>query len=208
MKLDEGGREISDAVSYAIGHQVRIEILVILNVGAKSPAELARLLHKPLSTVQHHVAELAKSGSIEEAGEQRNGNIVGHLYRAMRRWEYTAEEMAEMSEESQRATVGIALQNAAAEHLAAFREGAMDGSDPDLVLSWNWFNVDEEGKAEIARELADSWRRLQEIETRSAARSEQTKEEPRSVIVSSIAHPRVRPAPGARPFDSLISQDD
>ena len=84
----------------------------------------------------------------------------------------------------------------------------MDGTDPDLVLSWNWFNVDEEGKAEVAKELADSWHRLQEIEARSAARYEQTKEEPRSVIVSSIAHPRVRPAQGTRPFGSLIVQDD
>lgn len=201
----ESTREIGDAVSYAIGHGIRIQILVTLNEGTRSPSELSRLLRIPLSKLQHHITELVRSGSIEEADTRVAGNVVEHLYRAVSRSEYSAEEMQEMDTEEQRVTVGLALQNAVAEHLAAFRADAMNGDDPNLVLSWNWFNLDQEGRAEITAELEDSWRRLVEIESRSTERRVHSGEDPQSIVVSSIGHPRVRPAPEERPFGSLVS---
>jgi DNA-binding transcriptional ArsR family regulator len=200
----EATREIGDAVSYAIGHGIRIQILVTLNEGSRSPSELARLLRVPLSKLQHHIVELVRSGSIEEADTRVAGNVVEHLYRAVKRSEYSAEEMNEMGADDQRVTIGLALQNALAEHLAAFRADAMSGDDPNLVLSWNWFNVDAEGRAELTAELEESWQRLLEVETRASARRVRSGEEPQSVVVSSIGHPRVRPAPEERPFGSLV----
>lgn len=200
------GREIGDAVSYAIGHGIRIEILAILNEGVRSQGELARHLHLPQSKIQHHISELLRSGSIEEVEGRRVGNIVERRYRALRKGEYTAEDYRQMSEETRRITVGVTLQNAVAEHLAAFRAGEMAGDDPNLLLAWDWFNVDEEGRAEIAGELTRSWERLHEIEARSAARRMRTDEAPRSVIVSSIAHPRVRPAPEERGLGSMVER--
>ncbi len=201
----ESTREIGDAVSYAIGHGIRIQILVTLNEGPRSPSELSRLLRIPLSKLQHHVAELVRSGSIEEADTRVSGNVVEHLYRAVSRSEYSAEEMQEMDSEDQRVTVGLALQNAVAEHLAAFRAEAMNGDDPDLVLSWNWFNLDQEGRTEVTAELEGSWKRLVEIEARSTERRVHSGEEAQSIVISSIGHPRVRPAPEERGFGSLVS---
>jgi DNA-binding HxlR family transcriptional regulator len=189
-------REIGDAVSYAIAKGIRIEILVKLNEGPRSPAELSRELGIPLSTLSHHVSELERSGCIEEAETRRgSGNVVEHIYRAIRRAEQTAEGMADMTAAEQRVTVGLALQNAIAEHLAAFRAGAMNGDDQNLVLMWDWFNLDAEGREEVRREEEASWGRKKAIEARSAARRIQSGEPPVSVMVSSISHPRVRPAP-------------
>lgn len=203
------GREIGDAVSYALAHQIRVEILVALNERERGPAEISRLLGITLSRAQHHINALCEAGSIEEAKEgRRSGNLVAHVYRAISRSHYTAEEMAALDPAEQRVTIGLALQNALAEHLAAFRAGEMKGDDPNLILSWNWFEVDEEGQAELRAELDESWERIQEIEARSAKRRLESGDEARSMVVSSMSHPRVRPAPeDRRPFGSLVTRD-
>jgi DNA-binding transcriptional ArsR family regulator len=202
-------REIGDAVSYALAHQYRVEILVALNEHERGPAEISRMLGITLSQAQHHINALCEAGSIEEAEEgRRAGNLVAHVYRAIRRSHYSADEMAALDSASQRVTVGLALQNALAEHLAGFRAGEMRGDDPNLILSWNWFNVDEQGQAELSAELDESWERIQEIEARSAERRTRSGEEATSMVVSSIAHPRVRPAPeDRRPFGSLVTRE-
>jgi DNA-binding transcriptional ArsR family regulator len=59
----EQSRTIEEAVSYALGHRIRIEVLGILNEGPRSPSELARMVKQPLSTVGHHIKELRESRS-------------------------------------------------------------------------------------------------------------------------------------------------
>lgn len=199
---ETAGREIGKAVSYAIGHRLRIEILVSLNEGPKSPSRLAEELHESLANTLHHIKELLKSGSIEEAEERRDGNLVKTIYRAVSQSKYSAAELAEMSDDKRRAVVAMALQNALAEHLAAFNGGKMQGDDPTLSLSWRWFNVDLMGRAEIAAELAGTWERICDIEARAAGRD--SGEERQSIVVSLIGHPRVRPG---QEFPQLVDID-
>jgi DNA-binding transcriptional ArsR family regulator len=200
------GREIEDAVSYAIGHGTRIEILAILNEGVRTQTEIARELGLTQSVLQHHIVELLNSDSIEEVDSRQVGNLNlrEHRYRALRKGEYSVEDYLGMSEEEQKTTVGITLQNSMAEHLAAFRAGRLRGDDPNLVLRWDWFNVDEQGRAEVTAELEGSWQRLHEIEARSIDRRTRSKEEPQSVVISSIGHLRVRPSRGEQPFGPLV----
>jgi DNA-binding transcriptional ArsR family regulator len=194
-------REIGEAISFAVAHEVRIRILVRLNEAPRSPSELARLVGVPLNTITHHITELVESNSIEPAGARVIGrrNVHETVYRSVKQSEYSAEELATMNPEEQRVTLGLFLQNCLAEHLAAFRSGVMRGNDPDLVLLWRWLNVDQEGREEIRIEQEEHWRRLQEIEARSVERRSTTKEEAQSIIVSSMGHPRVRPAPRDQP---------
>ncbi|MBS1886796.1 MAG: winged helix-turn-helix transcriptional regulator [Actinobacteria bacterium] len=206
LKADTGrdvsaaSSEMGDAVSYALGHRIRLDVLVALNEKEQSPAELSRRLGITMSKIQHHVDELAARASIELAEvRQGPGNVLEHVYRAVSRSQYSAGDMAGLDALGQRVVVGATLQNSFAEHLAAFREDAMRGDDPDLVLMWNWFHLDEEGRREVRAELEASWRRMQAIEARSTARSVEEGKEARSVVISSIAHPRVRPAPADRP---------
>jgi hypothetical protein len=101
---------------------------------------------------------------------------------------------------------GVTLQNLIAEHLAAFAAERMRGDDPNVVVYWDWFNVDEEGRAEVTAELEESWRRLQAIEARSMDRRTRSKEEAQSVVVSSLGHLRVRPARGTSSIGSLVEE--
>ena len=43
-------------------------------------------------------------------------------------------------------------------------------NDPRVWLAWNWFNVDAQGRKEIANEQERSWKRMQEIEVESTNR--------------------------------------
>ena len=77
------GKQIEEVVSYALGHRIRIEVLTLLNEGVYTPNELAEILGQPLTTLTHHVTELADAGAIELARTEPAGNWTRHYYRAV-----------------------------------------------------------------------------------------------------------------------------
>jgi DNA-binding transcriptional ArsR family regulator len=176
-------RGIEQARVYAVGHRIRIEILARLHEQSRSPSELARLLHQPLSTITHHIGELVGDKSIELAKIEQVRNTNEHFYRAVKLPFYSDEEMWAMPVEARQTTYGLILQSAMAEALAAFWAGKMS-TDPRVWMSWCWFNVDAQGREDIADEQARSWTRIQRIEAESAERRMGSGEEPTSVIVS------------------------
>jgi DNA-binding transcriptional ArsR family regulator len=193
-KDGKGNRALQDAVSYAIGHRVRVEILVALHdLESASAAELARIVHQPLSTVTHHVDELLKSGSIRVERTEKVRSVDQRFYRVVNPIFFTDEEVAAMSEEEQADLCRFMIQSMTAEALAAFWAGTLI-PDPRLFLSWSWFNVDEEGRAEIADEQLRSWQRIREVESKAAARCAESGEEPFSLMVSSFSFKRSRTA--------------
>jgi DNA-binding transcriptional ArsR family regulator len=191
IRLGNGKRSVEDAVSYSVGHRIRIEILAILNEGVHTPEELARMIRQPLSKIGHHIKELLDDGSIELARIEQVRNTVQHYYRAVEVPFYSDEEVAAMSPEGRQAIIGVALQAVMAEALAAFWAGKMI-NDPRLWLSWRWFNVDAQGRRDIADEQARSWARVQEIEAESAGRCIESGEPTASVIVTSLGYMRWR----------------
>ncbi len=178
-------RGIEEARVYAVGHRIRIEILARLHEQSRSPSELARLLRRPLSTITHHIGELVGDKSIELAKIQPVRNTNEHFYRAVKLPFYSDEEMWAMPVEARQTTYGLILQSAMAEALAAFWAGKMS-TDPRVWMSWCWFNIDAQGREDIADEQARSWARIQEIEAESADRRADSGEEPTSVIVTSM----------------------
>jgi DNA-binding transcriptional ArsR family regulator len=202
------GYAIGDAVPYALGQGIRIEIISILNECAASETQIARRLGLTQSKVHHHMIELLKRGSIEQIPGREVGNVTERLYRALKTSEYSVEDYRRMNEDDRHLTMGVTLQNATAEHLAAFRAGEMAGDNPNVVMLWAWFVLDEEGKAEMTAELEANWKRMKEIEARSADRRTRSKDDGQSVIVSSIAHRRVRPAPEDKALRALTGPDE
>ena len=194
------GREVPDAVSYAVGHRIRVELLAALHdLGSASAVELARIVHQPLRTVTHHISELLKSGSILVERTEKVRSVEQRFYSAINPMLVSDEELEAMPEEERQAVVGVTLQALVAESLCSLWSGSLT-DDPRLFLCWNWFNVDARGRAEIAEEQMRSWRRIREIERESAARCAESGEEPYSVVVSSISCKRTRTAerpPGA-----------
>ncbi len=184
-------RSIEDAVSYAVAHGIRVDILCYLNETPRSPTELAELMGLPLSTIEHHIKELLASCSIELAWVERVRNTNEHFYRAVEIPFYSDEEMWAMPAEARQEIYGLILQSSTAEAMAAFRAGKVS-SDPYVCMAWRWFNLDTQGRKDMAEENARSWERRQEIEAESVDRRAITGEEGVSVIVSLLVHERCR----------------
>jgi DNA-binding transcriptional ArsR family regulator len=194
-----GERGVQDAVSYAVGHRIRVEILTALHeMRDASATELARIVHQPLSTVTHHIGELLKSGSVRVRKTEKVRSVEQRFYSVVNSLYVSDEEWGEMSEEERQETCRWALQSLMAEALAAFWAGKIT-SDPRQFVSWAWFNVDAQGRDDIADEQARSWRRIGEIEQEAAARCAENGREPFSLLVSSLSFDRARTAPGPHP---------
>jgi DNA-binding transcriptional ArsR family regulator len=194
-------RGFQEAVSYAVGHRIRVEVLVALHdLESASATELARIVHQPLSTVTHHISELLKSGSIRIARTEKVRSVNQHFYSVVNPLYLNDEEQAAMSVEEQEEVCRVILQALMAEALASFWAGHLT-TDPRLFLYWSWYNVDEEGRAAIADEQLRSWERFREIEREAADRCAASGAEPFSIVVSGMSFKRARTAP--RPQDSV-----
>lgn len=189
-----GSRKVEERVSYAVGHRVRIEVLAALHERSYSTIELARIVRQPLSLVTHHVEALLKDGSIEVGHTRRVRSIEQNFYRAIKLAFFTDEEMEAMEFGERQRIYGTILEAVMAEALASFWAGKIS-NDPRAFLAWRWFNVDAQGRREIADEQRESWERVQEIEARSMERVAASGEETTSVIVSLLGHERGRSAP-------------
>jgi DNA-binding transcriptional ArsR family regulator len=197
-----GDREIQDAVSYAIGHRIRVEILTVLHERADASAiELARIVRQPLSTVTHHVGALLKSGSIQVGRTEQVRSVEQRFYSLATPIYVSDEEWAELSETERQEVCRSLLQSIVAEALASFWAGKIT-ADPRHFISWAWFNVDMQGREDIAEEQIRSWQRIGEIEKEAKARCTESGEEPFSVMVSSLSFERGRNAPGPPPRPS------
>lgn len=193
-RAGQSGKSIEEVISYAVGHRIRIEVLAILNEGVHSPDEIADLIGEPTNKLSHHIRELLEAGSIELARTERVRNATQHFYRAVEMPFYSDEEIAAMPPQQRQVIFGLILQAMMAESLAAFWAGKMQ-DDPRVWLSWRWFNVDSQGRNDIADEQARSWERVREIESESVNRCADSGEALTSIIVSSAGFPRNRTAP-------------
>lgn len=184
-------RSIEEAVSYALGHRIRIEVLGILNEGVRSPSELARLIRQPLSTVGHHIKELRESGCIELARTEQRRNASEHFYRAVQLPFVSDDEANELPPEVKQEYAAVILQAVTAEGMASLWAGKM-GSDDAIRMCWRWFNLDAQGRQELADEQRESWERIVDIEARAAGRRAESGEAATSIVVSMMGFERSR----------------
>lgn len=88
-------RSVEEAVSYSVGHRIRIEILCLLNEGTYSASDLAHKTRQPLTTISHHIRGLVNSGAIELTRIEKVRNTDQHFYRAVE-MPFVSDEEAEM----------------------------------------------------------------------------------------------------------------
>ncbi len=199
-RAGQRSKSIEEVVSYAVGHRIRVQVLTLLNEGVYTPDEISRIIDEPLNKVSHHVSELLDAGSIELAKTEQVRNTTRHYYRAVEMPFYSDEEVEAMPVQQRQVGAGLILQSIMAEAMSAFWAGKMQ--DPRVCLAWRWFNVDEQGRQELAEEMARSWDRVQEIEADSINRTAESGEEPTSMIVASMCFERERTAPRLPSEDS------
>ncbi|HET7445325.1 MAG TPA: winged helix-turn-helix domain-containing protein [Solirubrobacterales bacterium] len=187
-------KTIEEVVSYALGHRIRVHILIVLNEGTFTPAQIARIIDEPLNQVSNHIRELVDAGSIELAKTEQVRNATLHYYRAVEMPYYSDEEYAAMTPQERQVTIGLVVQSAIAEIMAALWGGRLP-DDPRLWLAWDWFNVDKQGREDIADEQEGSWGRLRDIEIEATNRRAKTGEEAQSIIVTQFGYVRARKGP-------------
>jgi DNA-binding transcriptional ArsR family regulator len=194
-------KKIEEVVTYAWGHRTRVYILIVLNEGTFTPGQIAHIIDEPLNNVSNHVRELLDAGSIELVKTEQVRNATLHYYRAVEMPYYSDEEVAAMTPEQRQMTAGLAIQSMVAEVMAGLWAGKMQ-HDPRLWLAWDWFNVDAQGREEIADEQERSWERFREIEIDAINRCAKSGEESVSILVSQTGFERARKGPTSSPATS------
>lgn len=184
-------RSVEEAVSYALAHRIRIELLAALHEGPASKTQLALMIRQPLSNIGHHIEELQSSGSIEVARTEQVRNVSQNFYRVTELPTYSSEEFAALSEAKRQVTLGLVLQASMAEALASFWAGKLSG-DPLVMLAWNRITLDEQGREDLAAEQERSWARIIEIEAESANRRAKSGEAGKTYVVTSFGYERSR----------------
>jgi DNA-binding transcriptional ArsR family regulator len=197
----QGGKSIEEVVTYAVGHEIRVRILTVLAEGVFTAEEIAQIIDVPLNKVYHHLKELLDGGSIEIAKTEWRRNTAQHWYRGIKMPHYSDEEMAAMTPEQRQVTYGLVIQQVLAETMAAFWAGKMT-NDPRVWLTNRWFNVDQQGRDDIADEQARSWERLLEIEAESVNRCANSGGEANSVIAIQLGFERERTGPSVPPANA------
>jgi len=187
-------KSIEEVVGYALNHRIRVQTLTLLNEGTYTPDQIAKIIEEPLNKVSHHIRELHEGGSIELAEVRKARNADQHFYRAVEMPFYSDEEVWAMPPQQRQVSAGIVLQCMFAEAMSAFWAGKIR-DDPRTWLAWRWFNVDEQGRQDVANEQQRFWDRMQEIEGEATARRIQSGEEARSIVVADMGFERERTAP-------------
>jgi DNA-binding transcriptional ArsR family regulator len=193
-RAGQSGKSIDERLGYAIGHRVRVEILVLLNEGVYTADDIAAIIGEPRQNVHHHLKELLSAGSIEIAKIEKRRNADLHHYRALEMVDFNEEEVAAMTPEDRQATAAYIVQSAVAEIMAALAAGKLS-NDPAVCLAWTWINLDEEGRRVLADEQIRWWERIQEIEAEATNRRAESGEDATSYVVAEWGFERARTAP-------------
>jgi predicted transcriptional regulator len=183
-------KRIEEAVQYALAHHTRLEILILLNEAAYTTSEMAELAGIGLKHVSNHLLRMLDDGSIEVADkEERRGTMV-YWYRAVEVPEYSKEEAESLTEMELQLIAGVIVQSGTAELMAALHNGTL--ATPQSILSWDLYEVDDQGREDIEEESTRYLERLQEIQCDSVNRVAESKEETTSMIVNLGAFRRAR----------------
>lgn len=190
----QDSKRIEERVSSALAHRIRVEVLMLLNEGVYTADDLADLIGESRQTVHHHLKVLLSGGSIEVAKVEKRRNAELFFYRAVRMAEYSEKDLLAMSPAEREAIIGVVVQLASAEIMAALAAGKLS-NDPKVVVAWRWFNLDGQGRRDLADEQVRMWARVQEIEAESTNRRVRSGEEATSFIVAEWGFERAKTAP-------------
>jgi DNA-binding transcriptional ArsR family regulator len=193
-RTGQRGKRIEEVVEYAVSHRIRSQILIVLSQGIYTTAEIADIIDEPLNRVGNHIRELLDAGSIEIADTKRRRNTQQHYLRAVRSPFFSEREAKEMTPQERQVSAGLIVQSLVAEVMAGLWAGNMF-DDPRDWLTWDWMDLDAEGRQELFEEQEEAWQRLNGIKKRAAARVAESGEETSPYIASVLGFRRALTAP-------------
>jgi DNA-binding transcriptional ArsR family regulator len=183
----------------ALGHDLRVEILALLNERVASPVELHRELQEELSQVSYHVKVLRECDCIELVDTRPVRGSVEHFYRATERASLSAEEFDALPDAVRQRISRSWITYAFAVVSGSHAEGTLEARS-DRHLSANPLVVDEEGWGELVEAASDYLDRVLEIGNRSEERLSESEESgiPSMVTIMSFETPDRREMAGPR----------
>lgn len=192
-----GNREdrFDQRLAKALGHPLRVQLLVAFGEETASPSELAERLGRPLSSVAYHTRTLHSYECLELVETRPVRGSTEHFYRAKpdafiagRKWRGVPPALRNgVAAESLQAFVDRAI---AAIEAGTFVEGEGSG------LNWSTMRVDEIGWQELQQLLDKALEAMKVVGDRSARRLGSSHGTP---VVSGIVGFRARPGSGGAP---------
>jgi DNA-binding transcriptional ArsR family regulator len=193
-RTGQRGKRVEEVVEFAVSHRIRSKILVILDQGIYTSAELAEITGEPLNKIGNHIRELLDAGSIEIAETRRRRNTQQHYYRAVRMSFFSEIEAESMTWQERQVGAGLIIQALMAEVMAGLWAGKMF-DDPRDWLTWEPLDLDAEGRQELFEEQEESWERLKAIKAKAATRVAESGENTAPYVASVLGFERAIKAP-------------
>jgi hypothetical protein len=190
-RLGKGTRGIEDSVSFSLAHRLRIEIRAALHEGPATSAQLAEIVGQPRDSLNFHLKEMLRDGSIGIAKTEKVGNMDRRYYCVIELPRFSDRQMKTFSQEERQTICAITVQAASTEALASLWAGKM-ADDPRVFLAWNRIHLDRQGRAELTDEEARSWCQRYEIAAEATSRLVETGDPGVTYIITSFAYERSR----------------
>ena len=152
----------------ALAHPLRVQILGVLEERVASPSDLAEELGAPLGNVSYHVRTLADLGLLKLVRRRTRRGAVEHYYQARGRATVSDAAWQQVPEVVRRSMVGVALDQAIEQAVAAAGSGGFDGDGSGVTR--HSLSLDERGVEEAGQALQRLHDELAEIQERSADR--------------------------------------
>lgn len=183
---------IVEVVQYAVGHKIRFQILIVLNEGVYTAAEISEKIDVPLNTLHNHLRRMLRDGSIEIAKEEKKGNMTQFWYRAAETQIYTVDDFEKLSFVHRQHIVGALVQAGTAEVLAGLHAGTL--ADPRATVYFDWYNLDAEGRRNADAITERYVEEMRDNECDSINRVAKTREDTTSMLLNVSFFERARKA--------------
>jgi DNA-binding transcriptional ArsR family regulator len=167
----------------ALAHELRIEILTILNERMASPNELAKELDEGLSQVSYHVKVLKDYECIELVKTEPRRGAVEHYYRATSRAFLSDRDWRELPSSVKPGLSADLLDLIQQDAVSALEAGTFDARD-DRHMSRTHLILDDEGWDEVLDSLEQALSDIARTQKKAATRLARSSEEGFSTAVS------------------------
>jgi DNA-binding transcriptional ArsR family regulator len=169
----------------AMGHPIRRQIMVALNEGEASPAQLARQFDEPLNLVAYHTRILAEAGAIELARTEPKRGSTEHYYRPLMRAFFDDREWATLPVEIRRAVFDQDIKRIVRDVQDAAAGTGLD--HPEAHVSWTALDLDPEGFDEVVELLGETLEELLAIQARVANRRAEREDDEDGEVGTEVA---------------------
>lgn len=157
----------------ALGHELRVEILGILNERMASPNELSKELDEGLSQVSYHVKVLKDYKTITQVKTEPRRGAVEHYYRATSSAFLTDRDWHSLPDSVRPGLSADLLELITGDAVRSLEEGVFDQRE-DRHMSRTPLLLDEEGWSDVQRALSDALKEVLKAQKKASTRLSRT----------------------------------